>query len=150
MPRATMGRGGRLQVLVVEDSPADVRLIQEALRDSTIQNDIHVVHDGVEAIAYLRRWAPFTAAERPQLILLDLNMPRKDGREVLREIKADTDLRKIPVIVLSSSGSPDDIAGSYDSHANCYVRKPVDFDQFRGLVHQVESFWLSAAELPDS
>ncbi|HEV8050551.1 MAG TPA: response regulator [Thermoplasmata archaeon] len=145
-----MGRSGRLQVLVVDDSPADVRLIQEAMRASSIQHDLNVVWDGEQAIAYLRRSAPFSSAPRPQLILLDLNMPRKDGRAVLREIKADEELRKIPVVVLSSSGSPDDIAGSYDAHANCYLRKPVDFDQFRGLVRQIETFWLTAAELPDS
>ncbi len=148
MSGASGDRAARVHMLIVDDSPADVRLIREAMRDSTILSDIHVVPDGVEAIAYLRRWGPYASAERPQLILLDLNMPRKDGREVLREIKADSELRKIPVIILSSSGAPEDIALSYDAHANCYIRKPLDFDEFRGLVRQIESFWFTAAELP--
>jgi chemotaxis family two-component system response regulator Rcp1 len=150
MSGAAGERSTRIHVLIVDDSPADVRLIREAMRDSPIPSEIHVVPDGVEAIAYLRRGGSYATAERPHLILLDLNMPRKDGREVLREIKADAGLRKIPVVVLSSSGAPEDIARSYDAHANCYLRKPVDFEEFRGLVRQIESFWFSAAELPDS
>jgi two-component system, chemotaxis family, response regulator Rcp1 len=134
---------------VAEDSSADVGLIREAMKESVVSNELHVVPDGVEAIAYLRRTGPYHGATRPDLIFLDLNMPRKDGREVLKEIKADADLRKIPVIVLSSSGDDADIESAYDRHANVYIRKPVDFTEFRGVVRQIESFWFSAAELPN-
>ncbi|MCI4326839.1 MAG: response regulator [Thermoplasmata archaeon] len=148
MPQSAPDRASRVHVLIVDDSPSDVRLIREAMRDSSILSEIHVVADGIEALAYLRQAGPYAGQARPQLILLDLNMPRKDGREVLREIKADSDLRKIPVVILSSSGAPEDIARSYDAHANCYIRKPLDFDEFRGLVRQIETFWFTAAELP--
>jgi chemotaxis family two-component system response regulator Rcp1 len=146
--RASGGQGGRVHILVAEDSAADVGLIREAMKESTVTNELHIVQDGVEAIAYLRRSGAYQGAVRPDLIFLDLNMPKKDGRDVLKEIKADADLRRIPVIVLSSSGDDRDIQSAYDHHANVYIRKPIDFDEFRGVVKQIESFWFSAAELP--
>jgi chemotaxis family two-component system response regulator Rcp1 len=148
--RSSEGQTGRVHILVAEDSIADVGLIREAMKESRISNELHVVPDGVEAIAFLRRTGPYARESRPDLIFLDLNMPRKDGREVLKEIKADENLRRIPVIVLSSSGADEDVATAYDRHANVYIRKPVDFDEFRGIVRQIESFWFSAAELPNA
>jgi two-component system, chemotaxis family, response regulator Rcp1 len=139
-----------VQILLVEDSPADVRLIREAMRESTIVHEFHVAPDGIEAMAYLWRTGPYQGAPRPQMIILDLNMPRRDGRQVLSDIKADPNLRRIPVVVMSSSGSDEDIVRAYDAHANCYIRKPIDFSQFRDVVRQIEGFWLSAARLPPS
>lgn len=133
---------------MAEDNPADVRLIQEVLRDSKVLNELHVVRDGVQAMQFLRREPPYAEAPRPNLIFLDLNMPRKDGREVLAEVKADPDLRRIPVVVMTSSQAEEDIARAYDQHANCYVRKPVDFDQFHKVVREIENFWFRAVELP--
>ncbi len=136
------------EILLVEDNPGDVRLAREALKDSKIANRLHVVEDGVEAIAFLRREGPHAAAVRPDLILLDLNLPRKDGREVLAEIKADPDLRRIPVVVLTISRSDEDILKTYDLHANCYVSKPVDFEQFTKIVRSIGSFWFTIVTLP--
>ena len=136
------------QILLVEDSPADVRLTQEALRDSKLANELHVVRDGVEAIDFLYRRPPFEDAVRPDLVILDLNLPRKDGKEVLAEIKADPDLRSIPVAVLTTSAEEADIVRSYELGANCYLTKPVDLDQFLTVVRTMEEFWLGIVRLP--
>jgi two-component system, chemotaxis family, response regulator Rcp1 len=137
-----------VQILIVEDNPADARLVREVMRDSKIMNEIHWVPDGVEALAFLRKQGKYTTVPRPSLIFLDLNMPRKDGREVLREIKADPVFRSIPVVVMTSSQAEEDIARAYDQHANCYVRKPIDFQQFHEVVKALESFWFATVELP--
>ena len=137
-----------IEVLLVEDNPGDVRLTQEALKTGKIRNRINVVGDGVEALAYLRREGTHQNTVRPDLILLDLNLPRKDGREVLREIKADPALRSIPVVILTTSKSEEDIARSYDLHANCYVTKPVGFEQFRKVVAEIHEFWFAVVRLP--
>jgi two-component system, chemotaxis family, response regulator Rcp1 len=137
-----------VDILLVEDNPGDIRLTREALRDSKIQNTLTVVEDGVEAMAYLRREGAYADAIRPDIILLDLNLPRMDGREVLREIKADDMLKRIPVVVLTTSESEDDILRSYDLHANCYIAKPVDFNRFITIVHTIENFWFSIVKLP--
>ncbi|HTZ62390.1 MAG TPA: response regulator, partial [Thermoplasmata archaeon] len=132
----------------VEDNPADARLVREVMRDSKILNEIHWVPDGVEAMTFLRRQGKYANAPRPNLMFLDLNMPRKDGREVLREVKADPELRRIPIVVMTSSQAEEDIARAYDQHANCYVRKPIDFEQFHSVVKTLENFWFSTVELP--
>ena len=137
-----------IEVLLVEDNPGDVRLTREALKEGKVRNNLHVAADGVEALRFLRREGDHRNAVRPDLILLDLNLPRKSGREVLVEIKADPDLRRIPVIILSTSASDDDVASAYDLAANCYVTKPVDLDEFIGVVRAIDSFWLSLARLP--
>lgn len=136
------------QILLVEDNPGDVRLIREALRASPLRNALHVARDGDEAMAFLRREGPWAQAPRPNLILLDLNLPRKDGREVLSEIKADPDLKRIPVLVLTTSTAAEDVRRSYDAHANCYLTKPVRLDDFRRVIKLVEEFWLTAVRLP--
>ncbi len=136
------------EVLLVEDNPGDVRLTQEALKSGNGGTRLHVVRDGVEAIAFLRRTGGFGDAVRPDLILLDLNLPRMDGREVLSEIKDDRDLRTIPVVILTTSKSDDDISRAYALHANCYMTKPVDFDEFVALVQKIQEFWLSSVSLP--
>lgn len=137
-----------IEVLLVEDNPADVRLTQEALREGKVRNRLHSVPDGVEALAFLRREGKYADAVRPDLILLDLNLPRKSGREVLGEIKTDPALRHIPVVVLTSSQAEKDIAQAYDLHANCYVTKPVDLDRFIEVVKSIEGFWFSIVKLP--
>jgi CheY-like chemotaxis protein len=137
-----------LEILLVEDNPADVRLTQEAFREGKIHNTLVVARDGVEAIDFLFRRGKYADAVRPGLILLDLNLPRKDGREVLAEIKADPDLRRIPVVVLTTSRAEMDIVKSYNLHANCYMVKPVDLDQFIGIIQSIENFWLTAVMLP--
>lgn len=137
-----------VDILLVEDSPTDVLLAQEALDQATLRNTLHVVSDGVEAMQFLRREAPFENAIRPDLILLDLNLPRKDGREVLGEIKSDPVLKRIPVVVLTTSQAEEDILKAYGLHANCYVPKPVDFEQFNNVVRAIESFWFSVVLLP--
>jgi len=137
-----------VQILIVEDNPGDARLVREVMRDSKILNEIHWVADGVEALAFLRRQGKYSDAPRPNLMFLDLNMPRKDGREVLREVKGDADLRRIPVVVMTSSQAEEDIARAYDQHANCYVRKPIDFEQFHAVVKTLENFWFTTVELP--
>ncbi|MGI0072042.1 MAG: response regulator [Thermoplasmata archaeon] len=139
-----------VDILMVEDNPADARLVVEAMKDSQIRHELHVVPDGLQALDYLHRRGAHAGANRPSLIFLDLNLPRIDGREVLRQIKADADLRRIPVVVMSSSRAPEDVARAYDAHANCYVRKPIDFTQYRDVVRKIESFWLSAVQLPVS
>ncbi len=137
-----------IEILLVEDNPGDVRLTREALRDGKIVNNLYVAVDGVEALAFLRREGKFKDAVRPELILLDLNLPKKDGREVLAEIKADNDLKRIPVVILTSSEAEQDIIRSYNLHANCYVTKPVDLDQFITVVKSIEHFWLKVVKLP--
>jgi two-component system, chemotaxis family, response regulator Rcp1 len=137
-----------IDILLVEDNPADVRLTEEALKESKIRNRLFVAEDGVEAIRFLRREGDKADMPRPDLILLDLNLPRKDGREVLSEIKEDSDLRRIPVVVLTTSQDEQDILKSYNLHANCYVSKPVDLDQFLKVVRSVEDFWFAVVILP--
>jgi chemotaxis family two-component system response regulator Rcp1 len=138
-----------IEILLVEDSPGDVRLTREALRDAKVGNNLHVVRDGVEALAFLRREAPrFAECPRPDLILLDLNLPRKSGHEVLEEIKADQALRRIPVVILTTSQAEQDVLRTYDLHANCYITKPVDLDQFIAVVQSIEDFWLTIVRLP--
>ncbi|HEX6927300.1 MAG TPA: response regulator [Longimicrobiaceae bacterium] len=137
-----------VEILLVEDNPGDVRLTREALREGKVRNNLHVASDGVEALKFLRREEPYAEAVRPDLILLDLNLPRKDGREVLEEVKADPALRHIPVVVLTSSQAEQDILRAYDLHANCYVTKPVDLDQFIHVVRSIEDFWFTIVKLP--
>ena len=137
-----------IDILLVEDSPTDALLTKRALADARLINRLHIVEDGVEAIAFLRRQPPYADAPRPQLILLDLNLPRKDGREVLAEIKADEDLRVIPVVVLTTSKSEEDVLRSYKLHANCYITKPVDFSSFAEAVVSLENFWFAVVTLP--
>jgi chemotaxis family two-component system response regulator Rcp1 len=137
-----------IEILMVEDSPGDVRLTMEALKDGKVLNHMSVARDGVEAMAFLRREGTHAEAPRPDLILLDLNLPRKDGREVLAEIKEDPAFAQIPVVVLTTSQAEQDILKSYQLHANCYVTKPVDLDQFISVIKAVESFWLTIARLP--
>lgn len=132
----------------MEDNPSDVYLTQVAFRRSPSETQIHVVEDGIQALAFLRREMPYGSAPRPDLVLLDLNLPRKDGHKVLQEIKADPDLATIPVIVLTTSTAQADIHRCYESHANCYIAKPVDFDQFERVVREIESFWFNTATLP--
>lgn len=140
--------GKTVDILLVEDNPGDVRLAQEALKEAKVKNELHVVVDGVEAMAFLRQQGKYSEAPRPDLILLDLNLPRKSGREVLAEIKTDPNLRRIPVVVLTVSRSEDDIVGCYDHHANCYVTKPLDFNQFMQITRSIEEFWLTIVKLP--
>jgi CheY-like chemotaxis protein len=137
-----------VEILLVEDNPGDVRLTREALKEGKIRNNLNVVGDGVEALRYLRREGPYAESTRPDLILLDLNLPRMDGREVLEAVKADPSLRLIPVVVLTSSAAEQDIVRAYDLHANCYVSKPVDLDQFIHVVKSIEDFWFSIVKLP--
>jgi chemotaxis family two-component system response regulator Rcp1 len=136
------------EILLIEDNPADVRLMQEAMRESKIKNVLHVVRDGVEAISYLKNEGIYRDAVRPDLILLDLNLPRKDGRELLAEIKTDPVLKTIPVIILSTSEAEFDIVRSYELHANCYISKPVDLEQFMKVVQSIEHFWFTISKLP--
>jgi chemotaxis family two-component system response regulator Rcp1 len=142
------GSGKPIDVLLVEDNPGDVRLTVEVLKEGKVHNTLSVVSDGVEAMEFLKRRGRFAGASRPDLILLDLNLPRKDGREVLQEIKADEELRSIPVVVLTTSQAEQDIVKTYDLHANCYITKPVDLDQFIGVVRSIEDFWLTIVRLP--
>ena len=139
---------GCIQVLLVEDNPGDVRLTKEALKEGKLLNQLTVVGDGVEALSLLRKEGIYADAPQPELILLDLNLPKKDGREVLAEIKADPNLRRIPVVVLTTSSSEEDILKIYDLHANCYITKPVDLEQFMGVVKSIEDFWVSVVTLP--
>jgi CheY-like chemotaxis protein len=140
--------GRPIEILLVEDNPGDVRLTQEALREGKVRNNLNVAKDGMEGLDFLRRLGPFAHAPRPDLILLDLNLPKMDGREVLAEIKEDADLRTIPVVVVTSSEAEEDIVRSYDLHANCYIKKPVNLDQFITVVHSIEQFWLTIVTLP--
>jgi two-component system response regulator len=146
MPEAVIYR--HIEILLVEDSPSDALLTREALRGSKLLNTIHLVDNGVDAIAFLRREGAYAHVPRPDLILLDLNLPKMDGREVLEEIKADDDLRIIPVVVLTSSEAESDILKSYSLHANCYVSKPVEFDKFVTVVRSIREFWFAVVTLP--
>jgi two-component system, chemotaxis family, response regulator Rcp1 len=140
--------GTTVEILLVEDNPGDVRLTIEALKDAKVLNKLSVVEDGVAAMAFLHREGKYDGVTRPDLILLDLNLPKKDGREVLAEIKADESLRRIPVVVLTTSRAEQDIIKSYNLHANCYITKPVDLDQFLLVVKSIEDFWLTLVRLP--
>ncbi|GAB3870786.1 response regulator [Dactylosporangium cerinum] len=137
-----------IEVLLVEDDPGDVLMTQEAFEEHKVRNKLNVVQDGEEALAYLRREGPHGDAPRPDLILLDLNLPRVDGRQVLQAIKEDPDLRRIPVVVLTTSQADEDILRSYSLHANAYVTKPVDFDSFIAVVRQIDEFFVSVVKLP--
>ena len=138
-----------IEVLLVEDDPGDVLLIREAFEDNKVANRLHVVSDGVEALDFMRQAGEHADAPRPDLVLLDLNLPRKDGREVLAEVKNDDALRTIPVVVLTTSQAEEDVLRSYDLHANAYVTKPVDFDRFIGVVRQIDQFFVSVVKLPN-
>lgn len=139
-----------IEILLVEDNPGDVVLTREALRDDKINITLRVVADGEEAMNYLYRRGPYTRALRPDLILLDLNLPKKDGREVLAEIKNDLALRKIPVVILTTSQADEDILKAYALNANCYVQKPIDLEQFIKVVRSIESFWFTVVKVPES
>lgn len=138
-----------IEILLVEDNPGDARLTQEALREGKIRNNLYHTRDGVEALAFLKREGEYAKAPTPDLVLLDLNMPRKDGREVLAEIKVDPRLRFIPVVVLTTSEAENDIVRSYELHANCYITKPVDLEKFTAIVRMIENFWLEVVTLPN-
>jgi len=138
----------KVSVLLVEDSPGDARLILEAFKESKIDTDVHVVEDGVEAIAFLKQEGLYANETRPDLILLDLNLPRKDGREVLSEIKNDDDLKQIPVLVLTTSNQTQDIITSYERHANSFITKPIDMDTFFATMKSLEEFWFHVVKLP--
>lgn len=137
-----------IEILLVEDNPADVDLTRETMDLCKIVNNLNVVHDGVEALQFLRKEGPFADAPRPDLVLLDLNLPRKDGRDVLREVKGDDRLKTIPVVVLTSSEAERDIVKTYSLGANCYITKPVDLDQFSRVVEAIENFWFMVVKLP--
>jgi len=137
-----------VNILLVEDNPGDARLAQEALKENKVANTLHWVDDGVKALEFLHQQGPYADAPRPDVILLDLNLPRKDGREVLAEIKDDPELKRIPVVVLTVSQAEEDILRTYNLHANCYITKPLDLDRFLEVVQQVENFWLTIVKLP--
>jgi two-component system response regulator len=137
-----------IEILLVEDSPGDVLLTKIGLEESKLHNHLTVVEDGVEAMDFLHRRGKYSDAPRPDLVLLDLNLPRKDGRQVLNEIKADPELKRIPVAVLTTSTAEQDVAAAYDQHANCYITKPLDMDQFKKIVFSIEDFWFSIVTLP--
>lgn len=137
-----------VEILLVEDNPGDVRLTQETLKEFKVLNNLSVVGDGVDAMAFLRHEGRYAKASRPDLILLDLNLPKKDGREVLKEIKLDAQLKRIPVVVLTTSGAEQDILKTYELHANCYITKPVDLDQFIAVIKSIEQFWFTIVKLP--
>lgn len=140
-------QGVPVEILLVEDNPGDVRLTKEALRDARVRNNLHVAKDGVEAMAFLRREGPHAKAPRPDLVLLDLNLPKRNGREVLADIKGDAGLQHIPVVILTTSQAEQDILASYRLRANAYVTKPVDLEQFLKVVSSIEEFWLEIVKL---
>ena len=140
--------GNPIEILLVEDNEGDVRLTKEALREAKVRNHLSVAYDGLDALSFLRREGEYADAPRPDIILLDLNLPRMDGRELLANIKADADLALIPVVVLTTSKAEEDIIRSYQLHANCYITKPVDLEQFMKVVRSVEDFWLTVVRLP--
>ena len=140
--------GSPIEILLVEDNPGDVRLTQEALKEGKVRNHLCVVDDGAKAVDYLFRRGPYAGAPRPDLILLDLNLPRMDGREVLRLIKAEASLRSIPIVVLTTSQADEDVVKAYDLHVNCYITKPIDLSQFLNVVKAIEDFWLTIVKLP--
>ena len=143
-----MAKGNPVEILLVEDNPGDERLTREALREGKVYSNFHWVKDGVEAMEFLRRKGKYGAAPRPDLVLLDLNLPKKDGREVLLEIKSDEELKRIPVVVLTTSKAEEDVLRTYNLHANCYVTKPVDLEKFIVVVKSIDMFWLSVVTLP--
>ena len=138
-----------IDILLVEDNYGDARLAQEALKESKIKNQLHIVNDGMSATDFLFKRNEYNDAPRPDLIILDLNIPKKNGHEVLMEIKADRDLKRLPVIILSISKTEEDILKTYNLHANCYISKPLDFDKFLGVVKSIEDFWLTVVKLPN-
>jgi two-component system, chemotaxis family, response regulator Rcp1 len=137
-----------IDILLVEDNPADVRLTQEAFKETRLRCKLHVVRDGAEALDFLRQNGRFEAVPRPDMILLDLNLPKKDGREVLADIKANAEFKRIPVVVLTTSNAEDDIRHTYEHHANCFITKPTGLDEFVEVVKRIEEFWLRIAHLP--
>lgn len=137
-----------IEILLVEDNPGDIRLTEEAFKDGKVANNLHVAQDGVQAMKFLRREGTHANAPRPDLILLDLNLPRMDGREVLGEVKSEPILKQIPVVILTTSDAPEDVFSSYQLNANCYITKPVDLEQFITVVQRIEGFWLMLVELP--
>ena len=137
-----------IEILLVEDNPGDIRLTQEALKEGRIHNNLNVVRDGISALDYLQQKGAYTKATRPDLILLDLNLPKMDGREVLAKIKSDPRLKRIPVVILTTSKNEEDILKTYNLHANCYITKPVDLEQFFEVVRSIEDFWLTIVRLP--
>ena len=140
--------GQAVDILLVEDNPGDVELAREALRECKIRNNLHVVPDGLEASAFLHRTGAYASRPRPDIILLDLNLPKRDGRDLLREIKEDKELKQIPVVILTTSAAEEDILRSYALHANCYVTKPLGIDQFLQVVRAIENFWFTIVKLP--
>lgn len=144
----TTKKSNHIEILLVEDNPGDQRLTLEALKENKINNNISIVEDGEAAIAFLKREHIYQNAPRPDLILLDLNLPKKNGREVLEEIKADPNLKRIPVVILTTSQAEEDILKAYDLNANCYITKPVDFDNFTNIIKKTEEFWFSIVKLP--
>ena len=142
-------RAAPVEILLVEDNPGDVRLTKEALKEGKVYSNLHWAKDGVEALEFLRRQGKFAGVPRPDIILLDLNLPKKDGREVLSEIKNDENLKRIPVVILTTSKAEEDVLRSYQLHANCYVTKPVDLEKFIGVVESIDKFWLTVVTLPN-
>ena len=141
-------RNGPIEILLVEDNPGDVRLTREALKEGKVYSNLHTVKDGVEAMEFLRRQGKYASVPRPDIILLDLNLPKKDGREVLQEIKNDDKLKRIPVVILTTSKAEEDVLKTYNLHANCYVTKPVGLEAFQAIVKSIESFWFTVVKLP--
>lgn len=144
----TNHNGKPIEILLIEDNPGDVRLTEEVLKENKLRNNLSVARDGEEALAFLRRQGKYSKAIRPDLILLDLNLPKKDGREVLEEIKVDENIKRIPVVVLTTSAAEQDIFMSYEHNANCYITKPVDLEKFINVVQAIENFWLTIVKLP--
>ena len=145
---SSLGDGEPIEILLVEDNPGDVRLTEKAFEEGSLANDLDVVTDGVEAIRYLRQEDEYAEKSLPDIVLLDLNLPKKNGDEVLEDIKTDDDLKHLPVVILTSSEAEEDIAATYNKHANAYLTKPVDFDGFTDIVNQIEGFWFRVVRLP--
>ena len=145
---STRPLGKLVEILLVEDNPGDVRLTQEAFKEGSILNNLHVVKDGVEAMSFLRQEGSYAGSVQPDIIILDLNLPRKDGRETLAEIKADPNLKRIPVIILTTSKAEEDVLNSYDLHANCYITKPINLNEFMKVIRTIEDFWFMIVRLP--
>lgn len=144
-----MINGKPIEILLVEDNPGDYRLAMEVFKEAKVNNTMHIVTDGVKALKFLKKEGKYKESPRPDLILLDLNLPKKDGKEVLAEIKDDDNLKRIPVVILTVSSAEEDIIKSYDLHANAYITKPIDLDQFINVVRSIEDFWLSIVKLPN-
>lgn len=140
--------GKPVEILLVDDNPGDARLAVEAFKEAKVRNNVHIVDDGVKAMAFLHREGEYADVPHPDVILLDLNLPKKDGRQVLAEIKADADLKRIPVVILTVSKAEEDILKTYNLHANCYITKPIDLDQFLEVIKSIENFWLTVVTLP--